>query len=329
MTANVGNWVSCIAYVAAQVATPALAQPVQVAPTLPVQTGSQIRPVRPVVSVPPIRSGGPQIQLPRPVVPDQPGDSQIQPPHKMRPMPPGLLGGPQIQPPRPARLLPPVQPGGPHIQPPVQVGAVFAGIIRCESRNNRYVTCSAPRTDRIQLVRRLAELCLQNRSWDYNRDRIWVSNGCRAEFGYGYANSPYPQPLPDRDRGPSAEAIIAGVAVADGLIALLASRNKNKRAGLTTSLAPGPATYAAGPPAAVSADLSGLPSAARSSIQNCLFEVARQIGVTRGTRLRFDRSLSLEPGNGGWPICAAMTATYPDEERSLEMYCRATPEKVV
>src|SRR3546814_7927779 len=77
-------------------------------------------------------------------------------------------------------------------------------------------------------------------------------------------------------------------------------------------------------PATLSANLSALPSAARPSVQNCMNDAARQIGVTGGTRLSYDRLVNLEQGNGGWRIRAAMTATYPDGARSMEMYCRAT-----
>src|SRR3546814_18146327 len=75
-------------------------------------------------------------------------------------------------------------------------------------------------------------------------------------------------------------------------------------------------------PATLSANLSALPSAARPSVQNCMNDAARQIGVTGGTRLSYDRLVNLEQGNGGWRIRAAMTATYPDGARSMEMYCR-------
>ena len=88
-------------------------------------------------------------------------------------------------------------------------------------------------------------------------------------------------------------------------------------------------TYPAGPPATLSANLSALPSAARPSVQNCMNDAARQIGVTGGTRLSYDRLVNLEQGNGGWRIRAAMTATYPDGARSMEMYCRATPTQII
>src|SRR3546814_15702348 len=82
-------------------------------------------------------------------------------------------------------------------------------------------------------------------------------------------------------------------------------------------------------PATLSANLSALPSAARPSVQNCMNDAARQIGVTGGTRLSYERLVNLEQGNGGWRIRAAMTATYPDGARSMEMYCRASPTKII
>ncbi|WP_182911901.1 hypothetical protein [Sphingomonas cavernae] len=67
---------------------------------------------------------------------------------------------------------------------------------------------------------------------------------------------------------------------------------------------------------AISADLSSLPADARPSMQICLFEAARQIGATAGTRLRFDRLAHIEPGNGGWRFRAETTATYLDGDRA-------------
>ncbi len=58
-------------------------------------------------------------------------------------------------------------------------------------------------------------------------------------------------------------------------------------------------------------------------------DAARQIGVTGGTRLSYDKLISLEQGNGGWRIRATMTATYPDGAKQVEMYCRATPSDII
>ena len=45
--------------------------------------------------------------------------------------------------------------------------------------------------------------------------------------------------------------------------------------------------------------------------------------------LSYDKLVSLEQGNGGWRIRAAMTATYPDGSKPVEMYCRATPSEII
>ena len=319
MTTTLIRLATTTALVLAQIA-PALAQPAP--PTAPSRGGPQVVPAGPDV---------PQIQPPRP----SPGGPQIQPP---RPSP----GGPQIQPPRPVgpvpvqppvRPLPPTPPviERPQILPPVYPGRNFAGFVRCESFNSRGRRCNANTGNRVEVVRTLSGSCRRDRNWGFTRSYVWVERGCGADFGYGYARTgnpyPVPQPQPVRDRGPSAGAVVAGVVVAGGLVALLASR---KKAGTPATSAPTtPETFPAGPPATLSVDLSSLPSAARSSVQNCMFDAARQIGVTGGTMLRFERTISLDPGNGGWRIRAAVTASYPDGDRSLDMYCRATPTKIV
>lgn len=219
--------------------------------------------------------------------------------------------------------------------------AGYLDSLRCESRRNKRERCAADTDNRVQLTRVLAGQCREGRTWGYDRRSIWVDKGCRAVFSYGYAqNGQYPgRPDPDRDKdkGPSTGAIIAGVAVAGGLIALLASNANKKKKEEAAAATPepatpqpaAPATYPPGPPAALSADLSPLPSASRPSVQTCLREAARQIGVTGGTRLTYDRLVSLEPGNGGWRFGAQLTASYPDGDRSLPLYCRATPTKVI
>lgn len=229
--------------------------------------------------------------------------------------------------PIPGRPRPPY-PGGPDIRPPIHPGPGHGQTLRCESRGNRRQHCAANTENRVQLVRRLGGTCTQGRTWGYDRRSIWVDRGCRGEFTYGrWAGGGGYYPEPERGKGPSTGAVIAGVAVAGGLIALLASSaNKRKQEEAATSV---PATYPAGPPAALTADLSPLPSASRPSVQTCLNEAARQIGATGGTRLRYDRLVSIEQGNGGWRFGASLIATYPDGDRTLPLYCRATPAKVI
>lgn len=213
---------------------------------------------------------------------------------------------------------------------PGQPGNNYVGTIRCESRGNRYEQCNVRTDNRVELVRRLGGRCNDGRQWGYTANYIWVNDGCRAEFAYGYRDT-MPRPEPDKDKGPSTGLIIGGIVVAGGLLALLASKNKKKKEGEAAPVADSatPPTYPAGPPATLSANLSALPSAARPSVQNCLNDAARQVGATGGTRLSYDRLVNLEQGNGGWRIRAAMTATYPDGTKSIEMYCRATPSDII
>lgn len=251
------------------------------------------------------------------------------------PLPSPVTGGPQIQPPSPGgpAIQPPrpTYPGGPAIQPP-RPGNGYERTIRCESRQNRRQRCAVNTENRVQLVRRVGGTCTQGRSWGYDQRAIWVDRGCRADFAYGrWAGGGGYYPEPEKDKGPSPVVIIAGVAVAAGLVALLAGAGKKKTPDTTTetSAPQTPATFPAGPPAALVADLAPLPTASRPSVQTCLAEAARQIGATGGTRLSYDKLVSLEPGNGGWRFGASLTATYPDGDRVLPLYCRATPTKVI
>ncbi len=216
--------------------------------------------------------------------------------------------------------------GGGYPTPLPQPVQDYAGTIRCESRGSRYEQCNVATNGRVELVQRIGGKCNAGRQWGYTADYIWVDKGCRADFGYGYWNAQPPEK--EKDKGPSTGLIIGGVVVAGGLLALLLSKKKKTSTGEETA-AEAPATYPAGPPATLSANLSSLPSAARPSVQNCMTDAARQIGVTGGTRLSYDKLVSLEQGNGGWRIRAAMTATYPDGPRSIEMYCRATPSDII
>jgi hypothetical protein len=204
----------------------------------------------------------------------------------------------------------------------------YAGTIDCRSRGNRVEVCRVPTSNRVVLLRQLGGRCVQGSNWSFSHQDIRVWSGCYGRFAYGYNNgypTPLPQPVPERDRGPSAGAVIAGVVVAGGLIALLASAAKKKNPAAPASASPFPP----GPPASVSADLSGLQASARPTMQNCLFAASKEIGVTGGSKMRLDRITKLEPGNGGWRFNAELTSTYPDGDRATPIYCRATPTKIV
>lgn len=202
-------------------------------------------------------------------------------------------------------------------------GNDFAGTLNCESWQYRYQQCNVRTDNRVELTRKIAGKCNAGRQWGYTGDYIWVDKGCRAEFGYGYRNTRPPEK--DKDKGPSTGLIIGGIVVAGGLLALLASKKKKKPDGTEEAAT----THPAKGPATLSANLNSLPSASRPSVLNCMNDAARQIGATGGTKLSYDKLISLEQGNGGWRIRAAMTATYPDGAKQVEMYCRATPSDII
>jgi hypothetical protein len=214
--------------------------------------------------------------------------------------------------------------GGDYPTPLPQPVDDYAGTVNCESWSYKYQQCNVPTNNRVDLVRKIAGKCNAGRQWGYTGDYIWVDKGCRAEFAYGYRDTRPPEK--DKGKGPSTGLIIGGIVVAGGLLALLASQKKKKPEGTAEESA---TTHPARGPATLSANLSSLPSAARPSVQNCMTDAARQIGVTGGTRLSYDKLVSLEQGNGGWRIRATMTATYPDGAKQVEMYCRATPSEII
>jgi len=61
--------------------------------------------------------------------------------------------------------------------------------ITCESRGTAYQFCNVTTRGDVRLVRQLSERpCQPGRTWGFQRDGIWVDDGCRAEFELGYAD---------------------------------------------------------------------------------------------------------------------------------------------
>jgi hypothetical protein len=59
------------------------------------------------------------------------------------------------------------------------------GIVRCESRDNRSVSCPMPSSRRstVRLIRQLSSTpCVENETWGRSVGGVWVTRGCRAEF---------------------------------------------------------------------------------------------------------------------------------------------------
>jgi hypothetical protein len=58
--------------------------------------------------------------------------------------------------------------------------------VRCDSNDNRYVRCPADTRGGAQIVRQYSKSqCIEGRTWGVDRDAVWVSSGCRAEFALG------------------------------------------------------------------------------------------------------------------------------------------------
>jgi hypothetical protein len=53
--------------------------------------------------------------------------------------------------------------------------------ITCSSQDNRRNSCSVPSRSRVRFIRQLSDASCRG-NWNRSRNRIWVKNGCRAEF---------------------------------------------------------------------------------------------------------------------------------------------------
>ena len=68
--------------------------------------------------------------------------------------------------------------------------AGYGSVVRCESNDGRTRECPTPRGARMEISRQLSDTrCDEGRNWGNRNGRVWVSQGCRAEFvvanGYG------------------------------------------------------------------------------------------------------------------------------------------------
>ncbi len=53
----------------------------------------------------------------------------------------------------------------------------------CESKHHKRKECSIPEHSAVQIkTERSNNRCRQGHNWDYDRDRIWVDDNCKAEF---------------------------------------------------------------------------------------------------------------------------------------------------
>jgi len=99
--------------------------------------------------------------------------------------------------------------------------SVKAETVTCESRNGSYQSCAADTRGGVTLSRQLSSQgCWENDTWGYDRNRIWVNNGCRAQFKVGSSGS-----SSDNKNNAVAAAVVVGLVGA----AILANKNKRDR----------------------------------------------------------------------------------------------------
>lgn len=197
----------------------------------------------------------------------------------------------------------------------------FAGQLECRSNDNRYRRCSVNTNNRVEMLRQFSSSsCTRGRSWGYDRNSIWVDNGCQARFGYGFGNVTGDTSGGSSGGGSDTGAVIGGVALAAGLIALLAAAGKSGNSRSASSSSAGVAN--------VTADLNKFPSDARTSGDACLKEAGRQIGSTGGKSVRLDSVDRAERSGQGWIILGRITGSWPEHSQSMTMDCRATGSNV-
>lgn len=102
------------------------------------------------------------------------------------------------------------------------VEAKSSRIITCESNDGRYTFCEVNTRGKVTLKEQLSDdSCRRDRDWGYNRDGIWVDNGCRGEFEVGSSKS-------EVSTG-EAVAIAGGVIAIAAVAAALSSRSSKDK----------------------------------------------------------------------------------------------------
>ena len=79
------------------------------------------------------------------------------------------------------------------VSPSRLAGQATGTSVQCESRDGSYQRCPAANTWRgARLIKQLSSSpCIQGRTWGFDRDAIWVNNGCRGVFDAG---APFARP---------------------------------------------------------------------------------------------------------------------------------------
>lgn len=76
-------------------------------------------------------------------------------------------------------------------------GGIGGREVVCESRNNRIEYCPADTRGGVALVEQLSNArCIRDRTWGFDRQSIWVRDGCRARFELGSSGGGWQPPPP-------------------------------------------------------------------------------------------------------------------------------------
>lgn len=224
---------------------------------------------------------------------------------------------------------------------PVPSDRNFAGTVRCESQNHRTRSCRVRTENRVEIVQVHGGSCVRGRSFIYDDWSITVKDGCRATFAYGYGNV-----RPKASGGGSALPwMLAGAGATAGIVALANSGSSTPEPDARPAPPPPPPAqtapppspppevqgppFPALPPARIEANIQFLTPDQQRSMQTCLFEGARQTGLTGGSLFRFDAMDQIEQGGGGWRFRFRATGAWPNGERQGAIFCRATPTQIV
>lgn len=101
----------------------------------------------------------------------------------------------------------------------VAPAAEASSTITCESNGGNYQACPIDTRGGVSLSRQLSRQgCWEGDTWGYDRNRIWVSRGCRAEFRVGDSHS----------SSGNGNAVAGAVALAIIGAAIVANKNKDK-----------------------------------------------------------------------------------------------------
>lgn len=247
---------------------------------------------------------------------------------QVRPTP---LPAPQNPIARPQPLPAPIPPVATPLPAPIPSQRYFAGTVRCESQNHRTRHCRVRTQNRVEIVQVHGGSCVRGRSFSYDEWSITVRDGCRATFAYGHGTV---RPKASGS-GSALPWVLAGAGATAGIVALANSGSSAPAPEARPAPPPPPPPGVQGPPfpalppARIEANIQFLTPDQQRSMQTCLFEGARQTGLTGGSVLRFDAMDQVEQGSGGWRFRFRATGTWPDGERQGSIFCRATPTQIV